>query len=153
MKKKSKKPAPSSNGKVVKTYSLTVNFEELVHLRDLFSVSLPPDMASTVSQFLATAEGKHFHEIKLWNKISQLCQSVGIPTEDDAPDYVIAPTGPAPMGVFRLQLTQDEEDAQQSGISIFDSKDETEALPAEEPKEVKEKIKSKPKRKKKKATK
>ena len=115
MKKPQKKP-----GKVIKTYELALNAEELLHLRDLFGVHLPPDMSQTVSQFLANTEGRALHEAKLWDKLSKLCERANVPLDDEAPDYVIAPTGPTPMGVYRLQQTEEEANAAEGGASIFD---------------------------------
>lgn len=91
-----------------KTYELRLTRSELGHLRDLFGVVLPPDVKKTISQHLAELEDRVFVEEKLWDKISCLCTSAGVALDDEAPDYIIAPMGPPPMGVFHLSNDQED---------------------------------------------
>ena len=85
-----------------KTYEIRFTKFELLHLRDLFSISLPPEGKQTISNALATLENRQMIESHLWKKIAEACEKISLPTGDDAPDYVIAPTGIAPLGVFQL---------------------------------------------------
>lgn len=91
-----------------KTYDLRLTRSELGHLRDLFSVVLPPDVKKTISQHLADLEDRVFVEEKLWDKVSSLCSVAGVPLNEEAPDYIIAPMGPPPMGVFHLSNDPDD---------------------------------------------
>lgn len=88
--------------KYKKTFQIRLSKFELLHLRDLMSISLPPEGSQTVSNSLAVAENRQLIENGLWKKISEACINVGLPVGDDAPDYVIAPTGMTPLGVFQI---------------------------------------------------
>ena len=94
-----------------KTFSLRLTRFELLHLRDLFSVLLPPDLERTLSQALAAAEERPMVEAKLWQKVSEACLSAGLPTGDDAPDFVASAVSTPQIGVFRLAV----DPAQQQG--------------------------------------
>jgi len=85
-----------------KTFKLKLTQLELLHMRDLFSVALPPTLAVTLSQSLATAEERTLVESKLWQKLATACSKANIPTDDDAPDFGIVPVGFAPMSVYRV---------------------------------------------------
>jgi len=85
-----------------KTFQIRLSKFELLHLRDLMSICLPPEGSQTVSNSLAVAENRQLIENSLWKKISEACVNVGLPVGDDAPDYVIAPTGMTPLGVFQI---------------------------------------------------
>lgn len=81
-------------------FSLTLTKFELLHLRDLMGILLPPDGAQTLSQALAVAEDRVLTETMLWEKLSKLCVEAELPVDAEAPDYIVAPVGPPPMGVF-----------------------------------------------------
>lgn len=83
-------------------FSLQLTRFELLHLRDLMAILLPPDGAQTVSQALAASEDRTIIESMLWDKVSKLCMDANLPVESEAPDYIIAPLAPPPMGVFQL---------------------------------------------------
>jgi hypothetical protein len=85
-----------------KTYEVRFTKFELLHLRDLMSISLPPEGAHTVSETLASLENRVMVESSLWQKLTNACVAVGLPVGDNAPDYIVAPSGIAPMGVFQL---------------------------------------------------
>jgi len=85
-----------------KTYELRLTKSELVHLRDLFGVVLPPDTKKTLSQHLAEVEDRVYVEEKLWTKLSDLLRDADLPVDDEAPDFIVAPTAPPAMGVFPL---------------------------------------------------
>ena len=102
-----------------KTYDLRLTRTELAHIRDLFSVVLPPDTKKSLSQLLAELEDRVYVEDKLWSKISDLLEVAGVPSGEESPDFIVAPIAPPPMGVFPLSVddvseedsetTQDEE--------------------------------------------
>jgi hypothetical protein len=104
--KKSKDEAYDVNVEPVPTFDLKLTQQELLHLRDLFNVRLPPDMTTTVSQALATAEGRPFVENLLFLKVHGACKSAKLPLEESAPDFVVTATGPAPMGVFKVAFEE-----------------------------------------------
>lgn len=85
-----------------KTFDLRLTKIELMHLRDLFGIALPSDMSRTVSTSLAEATDRIAPEALLWNKISSLCNSAGIPLDEEAPDYIVAPSGAPTLSVFQV---------------------------------------------------
>lgn len=85
-----------------KTYNIRLTKFELLHLRDLFSIVLPPQANVTVSQTLAQSEDRSHVEHVLWNKISSLCTEADLPLGDEAPDYIIAPLASPALGVFQI---------------------------------------------------
>lgn len=87
-----------------KTYELRLTRTELAHIRDLFSVVLPPNTKKTLSHHLAELEDRVHVEDKLWSKISDLLSKAGVPCGDESPDFIVAPLSPPPMGVFPLSL-------------------------------------------------
>jgi hypothetical protein len=97
-----------------KTYELRLTRLELVHIRDLLSVVLPPDTKKTMSQILAELEDRTYVEEKLWDKVTEACKGAGLPTGDEAPDYIVAPTAPPPMSVFHLSDDGTDEEGQES---------------------------------------
>ncbi|MBM3194149.1 MAG: hypothetical protein FJZ60_00110 [Chlamydiae bacterium] len=86
-------------------FELQLSRFELLHLRDLMSILLPPNGEQTLSQALAAVEDRNLIESILWEKMSALCSEAGLPLNGEAPDYIVAPTSPPPMGVF--QINQD----------------------------------------------
>jgi hypothetical protein len=105
-----------------KIHLLKLTKYELLHLRDLFSVSLPPDAKKTVSQVLAESENRAFVETNLWNKVSDACKNAELPMGDDAPDYIIAPTSTPSLGIFQI----DSEPNAEQEKSIFEEDEITE---------------------------
>jgi len=100
-----------------KTFELRLTKFELVHLRDLFGVVLPPEGKKTLSQSLAEVENRSMTETLLWNKISDACELASIPMNEDAPDFIVAPSGPPPISVFQLASEpSDDEDEQSSSF-------------------------------------
>lgn len=106
-----------------KTYEIRFTKYEILHLRDLMSICLPPEGKQTVSEMLASIENRILVESALWQKISNACENVGLPTGDEAPDYVVAPSGMTPLGVFQMASNpsgpeesddDDEDDAEDS---------------------------------------
>lgn len=79
-----------ANLKKVQTVELVITKEELVHLRDLFSILLPPDGKFTISRSLAYNESRPFIEGTLWTKIHDLCLENDIPVDGEAPDFFLA---------------------------------------------------------------
>ena len=86
----------------IRLHRLDLTDLELIHLRDLLSVSLPTSMQVTVSQQLATAADRPLTETKLWNKVTRACRGGEIPLDDEAPDFIVGPTSIPEMGVFQV---------------------------------------------------
>ncbi len=93
--------------KKYKFYSLNLTKLELAHLRDLFTIALPTELTQTVSQGLANAESRPNCEIRLWNKVIDLCNEANLATGDEAPDFIVTISGPAPLSVY--QVAHEEE--------------------------------------------
>lgn len=120
----------SNNKKFLKrkTFKLRLTKFELLHLRDLMSIVVPPDLTKTVSQVLADAETRSMVEAMLWKKLTNLCLDADIPMGDDAPDFVVAPTTAPPIGVFRMATDPNEQaqehDDDEEGINLFSGNEE-----------------------------
>jgi hypothetical protein len=97
-----------------KIFTLKLSLAELIHLRDLFSISLPVDLKTTVSQSLAIGQGRQIVETKLWNKLVNLCKEGGIPLEEESPDFIITVTAPPELGVFEVASDYDRSSEQSS---------------------------------------
>ena len=108
------------------TFNVKLTKFELLHLRDLFGTTLAPDMKQTVSQCLATSQDRVLIEAKLWQKLASACSEAGLPMNEDAPDFVVAPSGAPPMGVFELssdpQVGEQQDDGDDVG-TLFDEED------------------------------
>jgi hypothetical protein len=114
-----------------KTYELCLTKFELLHLRDLMGVLLPPDGAETLSRSLAALEGRSLIETKLWEKVVSLCSDADLPLDAEAPDYIIAPTSSPSLGVFQI-AQEDEEGEQVEGQGFLPKDDEDEDEDSEE---------------------
>jgi len=97
-----------------KVFTLKLSKHELVHLRDLFSISLPVDLKTTVSQALALNQDRQMVETKLWNKIVALCQESNIPLDEESPDFVVTVTAAPPLGVFEV-VSEDSQEEEEGG--------------------------------------
>ena len=106
-----------------KTHQLRLTKFELLHLRDLMSVCLPPEGKQTLSEALSTLENRQLIEALLWKKISAACSEAGLPTGEEAPDYVVATVGIPSIGVFHL--------ASDPPLPSLPEKDEDEGDPAD----------------------
>lgn len=95
--------------KTIKTYAVRLTKYELLHLRDLFSILLPPTIHISVSQALAAVAERSMVEGRLWAKLRGICAQAEIPLDDDAPDFVIAAAAPPTLSVFHLADSPDEE--------------------------------------------
>jgi hypothetical protein len=82
--------------------TLRITPAELVHLRDVLSMTYP-DMSKTLSQDLARQTNSEDIEASLWGKVERLLQEIGLPTGDDAPDYVVTAAAPPVLGIYRVQ--------------------------------------------------
>jgi hypothetical protein len=122
--------AKDESPKTVKTHVLKLTKYELIHLRDLFSVTLP-DASASVSQCLASLDERSLVESQLWTKIYGICRDAGVPLDDDAPDFVITAAGPPTLGVFHLadspDADEDEEESEEED-DAEDSEEENESL-------------------------
>lgn len=109
--------AKNNTSKKRKTYDLRLTKIELVHIRDMFSIVLPPELTKTLSQTLCEVEDRQADEVSLWAKIVSLCLTANIAVGDDAPSYVVAPTASPPLSVFQLATNEegDDESSQDNG--------------------------------------
>jgi hypothetical protein len=96
------------------TWDLVLTKTELLHLRDVLSVLLPPDGTHTVSQALALNEDRPIAEGKLWRKVATLCRAAKLPTDDEAPDFVVMPAGAPTLGIMRV-FNNEEPEPEQAG--------------------------------------
>jgi len=101
-----------------KTFSLRLSKFELLHLRDLFSVSLAPEAKQTVSQALAASEERSLVEARLWQTLVAVCREADLPMDDEAPDFVVAANSMPTVGVFRIaQEPNETSDEPEEGAS------------------------------------
>lgn len=84
------------------TFPLRLTKFEVLHLRDVMSVLISPEMKETVSQRLAASQDRVLVEARLWQKLVVACEAAGLPLGDDAPDFIVAASGPPPVGIFEL---------------------------------------------------
>ena len=109
-----------------KTFNIRLTKFELLHLRDLFSVSLPPEMKDTLSQRLAQSQDRTLVEARLWQKLARVCIESGLPMDDDAPDFVVSASGAPAIGVFELAhepSSESEEDESEGSPDLFGEED------------------------------
>jgi hypothetical protein len=92
----------------VATFNVSLTRMELAHLRDLFSIRLPPDFQETVSESLAALRERPLTESFLWQKLSDVLVKAGVPVNENAPDFTLLPTGPVPVGVFQVEATESQ---------------------------------------------
>jgi hypothetical protein len=108
-------------------FTLRLTRLQLIHLRDALSVRLPPTYEQTLSEILAERTQRTVTEVTLWEKLGGACEQANIALGDEAPDYVIGISGPAPMSVFEVQgdtsMGEDVND-QSSTSSLFEGKKE-----------------------------
>lgn len=109
-----------------KVYDLSLTKLELLHVRDLMSMLLPPNGEKTISQSLAELENRGLIETRLWGKVSSLCQEASLPLNDEAPDYIVAPNAPPPMSVFHINSDVSETSAAPDGSFLPDDSEEDE---------------------------
>lgn len=109
--------------KRISKIELILTKAELIHIRDLMSIILPSDGQETLSEALASVEGRKNVDESLWKKIHNACQTNDIAIEDDAPDYIIAPISTPMMNVFRIQT---EEELYQVPYDIDENEQENE---------------------------
>ena len=103
-----------------KTFSLRLTLAELIHLRDLFSIALPMDLKTTVSQSLAHSQGRQLIETKLWNKLVALCKEGSIPLDEEAPDFIVTVVAPPELSVFEIASEPREEALEEEEASEED---------------------------------
>jgi hypothetical protein len=95
----------------VRTAVVTLTQGELIHLRDLFGVLLPPAASQTLSQALAHRVGRPMLEAKLWRKLLAACSELGVPVGDGAPDFAVAVDVAPSIGVFKIEHSEATEHA------------------------------------------
>ncbi len=106
-----------------KTFTVRLTKFELLHLRDLFSVVLPPEMKETLSIRLAQSQDRLLVEAKLWQKLVRACTEAELPMGDDAPDFVVAAAGAPPIGVFELAHEPLAPEPEVPGTDLFDEEE------------------------------
>ena len=104
------------------TYGIQFTRIELVHLRDLFSIMLPNQMVTTVSQHLAKIEQRPLTETKLWNKLVKKLKAAEVPTDDDAPDFTLGIASLPDIAVF--PVADGDEEVRESYGSDEDDNEE-----------------------------
>jgi len=109
-----------------KTHELRFTKFELLHLRDILGVVLPPNTDKTLSQHLAELENRVLVESTLWNKISSACSEAGLPIGDNAPDYIVAPISSPAMGVFQLASEPSDDSEQEPSAGFISQSTEEE---------------------------
>ena len=107
MPRKAKKKG--SKTKKVKTIRLEVTPQELVHIRDLMSVALPPDGERTVSSCLALITKRQVKEGILWKKVATACKKNKLPIGEAAPDFFLDLCAPV-IDVFPANSDDELED-------------------------------------------
>lgn len=124
---KPKKKAPSQALASNKTWELRLTRTELEHMRDLFSIRLPVDMQTTVSQSLSVATGKPTIEAILWQQITKACAAADVPLDRDAPDFVVGLLAAPPMSVFQVAAEALQEQAPSTTLNkVFPDDDDDE---------------------------
>ena len=83
-------------------YTLNLTKTELIHLRDLLNIRLPSNLQTTLSQALAENEDRPNSEAMLWNSVVELCESLNVPLEQNAPDFVVGVVGIPKIAVYEL---------------------------------------------------
>lgn len=93
---------PEFSDGTVSLFMLGLNRAELIHLRNLMSIMLPPSGEETVGQQLARNTGLPFAETSLWQKISIACEDAGVAVGDEAPDFALAPSALPVLEVIQV---------------------------------------------------
>lgn len=108
-KKTAKKPGRPK--KVIEqTFALELTRDEIVHIRNVLSVVLPPTGETRLSESLIEAsELDEVVDVNLWQKVWNLCEQVGIEVGDDAPDFLVGPCEPTPLAVFQINLEEEDD--------------------------------------------
>jgi len=101
----------------LQTYTLELTKNELVHLRDLFAIMLPPNMEKSVSQSLAEICGRPLNESKMWLKVAAVCEEANVPVGEKAPDFMLMICSAPAISVFEMQ--HDSQDVETSSGPFF----------------------------------
>lgn len=116
--------------KKTKTINIQLTKTELIHIRDLMSIMLPPDGKQTISKSLAGVEDRTIVEGTLWNKIYEKCLDNDIPTGAQSPDFFVGlEYGEPKMMVLPIQLDNEveyENDEDEESDNIDDEEEEDE---------------------------
>lgn len=107
-KQKSKSKNEKKQSKKIVTFNLSMTAEELLHVRDLLSIILPPDGSVRLSESLAASEKRQASESTLWTKVANLCLEANLPVGDDAPDFAVGAVEPLVLGVFQVENVKDD---------------------------------------------
>jgi hypothetical protein len=103
-----------------KSVRISFDVDELIHLRDLFSVMF--EDGSSVSERLSLLLKREKIEISLWQKIYKECENLKISVDKDAPNFLITPTE-INLDVFNAKiLYEDASDKVEEQGKINDEK-------------------------------
>jgi len=94
-----------------KSITLKLTSNELVHVRDLFSILMPQNYVLTLSESLATQNDTEKLENKLWTKIYNLCKCNNISIDKDADDFAVMIANQPQLEIQRIKLETDNEPA------------------------------------------
>lgn len=110
-KRGSARPSKKRKKKDVELYPLQLTKDELAHIRNMMSIVLPPTGDVRLGEALAHAtEADDDIDSSLWDKVWALCEEVGLEVGDDAPDFIVGPSEPTPLKVYRVNLDEDEDE-------------------------------------------
>ena len=127
--KKIEAPIPSRRTKTVK-----LSRGELVHLRDLFGLLLPPAATKTLSQALAEHANRPMVEACLWRKLERACESMGVPLGDDAPDFAVSIGSVPELTVFQIEADTDDGQSENLDAAFSTLEEEDDGKSVKKPK-------------------
>lgn len=107
----------------VKTAVLSLTAGELLQLRDLLSVKPSPTQKESVSQMLASALDRVLPEESLFQKVCNACESLGLPTQDDAPSFCCVL---AELPKVSVAMLTDDDEIEEIEFEIDEPEDEPE---------------------------
>lgn len=119
-----------------KSARISFDVDELIHLRDLFSVMF--EDGSSVSERLSILLKREKLEIGLWQKIYKECENLKISTDKDAPNFLITPTE-INLDVFNAKIlyedTSEKEVEKQGKVNDEKSKSRSKNLSSSQDKD------------------
>ena len=86
-----------------KLFVLKLDLQQLTHLRDLLSITLPPRYVRRISTDLALTEKREEAEDALWKEVYSLCEDAGLALNDAAPDFSLEIAHTPRLEIARLE--------------------------------------------------
>lgn len=68
---------------------ISLDINELTHIRDLFSVMFEDGIS--ISERLANLLKRNKVEVSLWQKIYKECENLNLPLDKEAPNFLVSP--------------------------------------------------------------